>query len=62
MTTDPMTHTYHPTPATWLWWRTVLAEIARAWIEPRAPSAAEVKAMVDDRDARLRAAMNGGGQ
>ena len=44
----------YPTPAQWRWWRTVIVEIARSFVEPREITPAEALAQVDDRDARMR--------
>ena len=51
--------TRHPTPANWRWWAVTLANIIRSFAEPREPTCAELIAMVDDRDARMRAALRG---
>ena len=47
----------HPTPAQWVWWRTTIANIIRSFREPRHVTPAEALAQVDDRDARMRAAL-----
>ena len=41
---------YHPTPAQWEWWRVTLANIARAFREPRETPAAVLASVDDDRE------------
>ncbi len=48
-----------PTPATWIWWRAIIVGIVRSFFDRREITAAECLAMVDDRDAKMRAALSG---
>ncbi len=48
---------HQPTPAQWRWWATTIANIARAFGDRRCVTPAETAAQVDNRDARMRAAL-----
>ncbi len=50
----------HPTPRQWRWWRTTLANLARALAAPRdlVPPAEDL-GWINDRDTALRAALRG---
>ena len=49
-----------PTPLDWAWWWATIVNIALSFCEPLGPTAAELFAQVDDRDARMREALRAG--